>query len=240
MSNTIQINTTYNVQLSYQLANTWDRIWAYCIDVCIKYAYLFFIGMISISADSWVLMLVLALPFMFYTLLFELLNDGYTPGKRAMQIQVVRIDGKQLELAAVVLRWLFRIIDLWLFSPVVAFMTTISTVKAQRVGDLVAGTLVISHKGTAGIEQASRIKLPRGYKPVFPEAARMIDTDIELIKEIVNDKTEAKFTVQTAAAAKVESLLGIVKDGSSMEFLKTIVYDYNYFVQKAEGLLEEE
>ena len=72
----------------------------------------------------------------------ELFMRGQTLGKRASGIRVVRLDGFALEPGSILVRNIFRIVDqippLWIVPLVSA--------RSQRLGDMVAGTVVILDK----------------------------------------------------------------------------------------------
>jgi uncharacterized RDD family membrane protein YckC len=78
----------------------------------------------------------------FYYGFSELCLRGQTIGKRMSGIRVVRLDGFALDAGAILIRNIFRVIDhippLWL----VPLLTT----NSQRLGDLVAGTVVVLDK----------------------------------------------------------------------------------------------
>lgn len=76
---------------------------------------------------------------------WELLAGGRTPGKRAMGIRVVRTDGAPVGLAESLARNLLRVVELPLgYSP--AILAVALGPRRQRLGDLVAGTLVIRER----------------------------------------------------------------------------------------------
>ncbi len=78
----------------------------------------------------------------FYFGLSELFLRGQTLGKRLMQIRVVKSDGFSLNPVGILVRNIFRVIDhlppLWIVPLVSA--------NSQRLGDMVAGTLVVVDK----------------------------------------------------------------------------------------------
>ncbi len=92
-----------------------------------------------------------------YPILFEVLNQGRTPGKLAVGIRVVRIDGSPIRATGSVLRNVLRLIDGWIvitfFLFPVGFITAFVTKHAQRLGDLAAGTVVIRDR----LQTADRI-----------------------------------------------------------------------------------
>ena len=126
MAYKITIRTAQNVAIEYEVANVWDRIVAFLIDGLIIIAYLFFsmliIGSIASEGGKSTILIsvtiLIYLPVMFYSLLFEVFNNGQSPGKMIMKIQVVSISGDPVTVGQYMLRWLFRIIDFYIISKI--------------------------------------------------------------------------------------------------------------------------
>lgn len=102
----------------------------------------------SANLTGWVLafvVLLVAFTFLGYFALFEALSGGRTPGKRALGIRVVMETGHPVTPTAVVVRNLFRVLDCYL--PVLPFLPGLAMIflqrHNQRLGDLVAGTIVV-------------------------------------------------------------------------------------------------
>ncbi|MEM1202729.1 MAG: RDD family protein [Acidobacteriota bacterium] len=72
----------------------------------------------------------------------ELTMDGQTPGKRALGLRTVSSVGGRASSAAILLRNLLRSLDLAVGVPIMALDT-----RSRRLGDLVASTLVVHHRG---------------------------------------------------------------------------------------------
>ena len=71
---------------------------------------------------------------------------GYTPGKHAMGLVVVKADGSQCTVGASVLRNLLLIVDQLPFAYLIGLGLIVFTDRKQRVGDLVADTVVVSRR----------------------------------------------------------------------------------------------
>ena len=118
----IQVNTTQNVKIAYAAAGVGERLVAYIIDILIKWGYLMAVSYLFgafENMDQWsqiALNTLLSLPVIFYTLVLELLLNGQTLGKKVMKIKVVKIDGYQASVTDYVIRWFFRIIDIFFFG----------------------------------------------------------------------------------------------------------------------------
>ncbi|MHC4517884.1 MAG: RDD family protein [Planctomycetota bacterium] len=80
-----------------------------------------------------------------YFILFETWLNGQTPGKRRMKIRVVQQEGAAVTLNAVVVRNLLRAVD-FIGLYAVAGVSMFVTRKNQRLGDLAAGTVVVSEE----------------------------------------------------------------------------------------------
>jgi uncharacterized RDD family membrane protein YckC len=96
-----------------------------------------FPGMTTLAIIGVVVFVVLWL----YFPLLEWLNHGQTPGKRAQRIRVVRTTGEPAGFAPVMVRNLIRIVEYGL--PFIPLVSMFFTSRAQRLGDLAAGTMVV-------------------------------------------------------------------------------------------------
>jgi uncharacterized RDD family membrane protein YckC len=242
----LQINTTQNVNINFIAASVGERILAYIIDFIIKIAYvvvvyqitfnLFHIDDIVNGMDDWSRIDILVsfyLPVVFYSLLFETFLDGQTIGKRIMKIKVVKIDGYQASLADYLVRWFFRIIDLNMMSGIIALIAIVTSKKSQRLGDMTAGTSVITLKNNVNISHTILEELDDSYVPTYPNVIKLSDNDARIIKEtFVRAKAARDYETLVKLRTKIIQVVEI-KDfnGSDMEFVGTILKDYNYYTQ---------
>ena len=95
---------------------------------------------------------------LFYPILFEVLAQGRTPGKRLCHLRVLRTDGSPVDLQASAIRNLIRLLDgpLMLYLPTV--IGIVITTKDQRPGDIAAGTVVV--REPRGARPAAAVALP--------------------------------------------------------------------------------
>lgn len=89
-------------------------------------------------------LLMAILPFAYYVIMEK--TSGATLGKKALGLQVVRKDGKEMDWVASIVRNLLRIVDGIGFYLVGAIVIWVSKEK-QRIGDMAAGTMVIRTGG---------------------------------------------------------------------------------------------
>jgi uncharacterized RDD family membrane protein YckC len=79
----------------------------------------------------------------FYPVFFEVFNKGQTPGKKAMKIQVVFLDGTMVNWGASLLRNLLRTVDFLPFFYALGLMVMLLSKDFRRLGDLAANTIVV-------------------------------------------------------------------------------------------------
>jgi uncharacterized RDD family membrane protein YckC len=157
------IETPENVDLQRRLAGIGSRFVAGLLDALLIVGTLFIVALLTLffsaglfafsadltrGADKWVLAVFLVLLFLIYWgyfVLFETWMNGQTPGKKYMHIRVVQEEGGGVSFQAVAIRNLLRAVDfigLYAVAGIAMFLTK----KAQRLGDLAAGTVVISEE----------------------------------------------------------------------------------------------
>lgn len=241
----IQINTTQNVNINFTLASVGERILAHFIDLLIKVAYAGIIFWILSeifdsseylqNLDTWSkvsIYVVFLFPFIFYTLVFESLLEGQTPGKKVMKIRVVKIDGYQASFIDYIIRWFFRIVDLNMLSGFIALISVIVSEKGQRLGGMTSGTSVISLKNKIRISHTILEEIGDDYKPQFPTVINLSDNDMRIIKETFETarKGNDRDTLRKLKN-KVEEVIGVTSEKETVAFLKIIIRDYNYYTQ---------
>ncbi|GAB1309375.1 RDD family protein [Urechidicola sp. KH5] len=236
--NNFQIETAQNVTLNQNVANLSTRIGAYIIDALIISVY-YLIIILAFNAmnldfiESWAIGLIFMLPPMFYSLIFEILWNGQTPGKRTNHIRVVKLDGSKPTMGSYLTRWLLRIIDISLASGSIAILTILFNGKGQRLGDIAAGTTVISLKPQKQLRKKIWVELPENYVPTYPQVTILTDKDLQTITDIYrkgikpgNQEVLAKLQI------KISDMLDVQPKLSSGDFIKTIIKDYHYFAQQ--------
>lgn len=159
--NRITFQTPESVELEFTLAGIGNRALALLIDYTVLGVTLLFFVLIWIvlstqllnfveefftklpNLDIWLLAIFVIIAFAIYIsyfVFFETLWFGQTPGKRFAKIRVVRDDGRPIGLQQATLRALLRPFDESLFIG--AFLIMLGR-REKRLGDLVAGTIVI-------------------------------------------------------------------------------------------------
>lgn len=114
-------------------------------------------------------MLTIFLVNWWYMVLFEVLNLGVTPGKRAMGLRVVQLDGSPPDWSHSLLRNLLRVIDMLPFGYTLGTAVALTSPRFQRLGDMVAGTLVIHEAKPLMTEEAAPVPAVQFLRPLRGE-----------------------------------------------------------------------
>jgi uncharacterized RDD family membrane protein YckC len=157
----IAIETPELVEVTYTLAGVGSRAVAALVDLLLAGLILVAVDLVAAGAwralrafgagaGPWLLGVMLLVQFALvwgYSVLFEWLGDGRTPGKRLLGLRVVMDGGYSVTLAASALRNLVRFVDAQpLFTYGVGLAAAVASKRGKRLGDLVAGTLVVRER----------------------------------------------------------------------------------------------
>jgi uncharacterized RDD family membrane protein YckC len=233
----IRIQTAQNVFIEYQPASVGDRIVATLIDGVVAWVFVTIlqVSISQLSVDMGItFQLLLSLPYVFYHFLSEVFMDGQSIGKKAMNIKVVKLDGSQPSLGSYLLRWLLRLVDVSLSLGVVAMATISAGQKGQRLGDIAAGTAVVSMRQRQTLRDTALPATEETYTPLYPEAARLSDRDVAIIKEALQayhkGEEQDSWLIQSLAE-KVQGLLGTRTGQTYVEFLRTVLKDHAHLTR---------
>ena len=240
----LQINTTQNVNISFKTASLGERILAFIIDLVILLSYLiaafYIIGAMGFSdlTDRWskiAITSILFLPAMFYTLLFEVYMEGQTLGKKVLKIKVVKIDGFQASFLDFFMRWVFRLVDVYLIggTGAVAILSVALSKNSQRLGGMASGTAIISVKNLYSINSTILENIEDTYKATFPSVINLSDNDMRIIKDTYTIAFKGKdYKTIDKLRIKVEEITKTKKGNlRNSEYLKVIMKDYTHFTQ---------
>ncbi|MFD2034882.1 RDD family protein [Belliella marina] len=233
-----QIKTAQNINIHQNTANVGSRILAYLLDAVFIFLFIvlaIFLGskIFENSSFSLTFYTVMGLPILLYHLLFESLMDGQSPGKMVLQIRVVKVDGSKAGLGDYLIRWLLRIVDISFTSGGLAILSILISGKGQRIGDLAAGTTVISEKFITNLQNTLLVDLPENYVPKYSQAMILTDKQVQDIKQIKNEALKSgDFGLIQKLAAKTADLLQVTYEEKSLAFLDQVIRDYNFYSQQ--------
>ena len=141
-----QVETPEGIDLPLRPAGLMVRALAFAIDLGLRglivgllFIVLAFLGKLGAGLGS-ILLFVVS---WWYMVLFEVLNQGRSPGKQWMGLRVVQDDGTPIGWSASLLRNLLRFVDMLPFGYFLGAISCLQHPTFKRLGDLAAGTLVI-------------------------------------------------------------------------------------------------
>jgi uncharacterized RDD family membrane protein YckC len=185
----VQIEIPEDVRLRFRLAGPGTRGLAYLVDLVFR-AGIFWGTVVAVAAAfpltqlagiSWgILLMVLFTLEWGYGWFFEALWNGQTPGKRLLGIRVVREDGHPVGFYDALVRNLLRAADILPLFYAVGLVTMAITGRLQRLGDLLAGTMVVHERRerlrreTVDLEGATRLA-PDELASAWRPAERTLD-----------------------------------------------------------------
>lgn len=164
-----EVVTPEGVPLQLRAAGPLPRALAWLMDAGIRLGALVLLALPLGLLDDFGRGLYLALMFLLdwaYSIVFEALW-GQTLGKRALGLRVVARDGAPVGWSAAVARNLLRVVDMLPFGYALGLLSSLFDPHGRRLGDLVAGTLVV-HTGTRVATAAATIDSVRA--PPLPLA----------------------------------------------------------------------
>lgn len=236
----IEILTSNNVSIQYELATVAQRILAFLLDIAVLAVYYLLCSLIIaiIATNSYflseILIWILILPvYFFYNLFCEVYFDGQTLGKKALNIKVIKVDGSNPTINDYFIRWTYRVVDIFLSAGAFAAIFISASDKSQRLGDLSANTTLIKLNPDEkySINDILKISNHKNYEPSYTQVTRLTDDDMLLIKNTIDrvskHPNDANKKFAKDLINKTADVLGIdVIPKNKMKFLKTILKDY--------------
>lgn len=235
---TIRIDTPQNVAIEYNVATIVSRGFAAILDWVVLMGYTVLLWWVldwfNINLwwlDDWIKILLIGIPWTFYNLLFEIFMDGKSIGKRIMNLKVARLDGGQPGLGHYLMRWILRPLDssppVFLGAVVVLFNG-----KGQRLGDIAAGTCVISLKRRVRLSDTLLMELPENHTPTYTEVTRLSDKHARLVQRVLRNGSTRRRRLVEQMAERVKRELVLSTEQPAEELLKTVLLDYVYLTGK--------
>jgi uncharacterized RDD family membrane protein YckC len=233
----ISILTSQNVRVKYSVAGVGTRMLAFLIDLLL-FAVWWVLILIILSASGLqqtFVVLILLIPTL-YPLLMEVFFNGQSLGKMALDIRVVKTDGTKPGFTSYLLRWIFSLVDIAISFGSIATICIAFSKNSQRLGDMAAGTTVIRMKVKTPLARIVPVQVKHDYVPVFTEVNLLTEYDISLVRKVIHKRT---VTVDAELSGKMarylKNKMGITSDLDNVQFLKTVMSDYEYYALLEKG-----
>lgn len=220
------IETPERVELHYVLANIGNRFLAAGIDHLIQLGLMLLIAILAVSIGGWNLfsdmstwtaaLAVLALFGIYwgYFVVFETAWNGQTPGKRIMKLRVVREDGRPVRFFEVFVRNLIRLAIDFMPPPTYAIgvVSIIFSARSKRVGDLVAGTVVVKERAIEApsldeiikISELEQQRIERAAPALFFADTRLLsERELSAVETFLKRRYELSEVNRAALATRI-------------------------------------
>ncbi|HEX3047170.1 MAG TPA: RDD family protein [Bacillota bacterium] len=243
------IETPEKIRFSYHIAEIGTRIAAWMMDFLIQTLVLLMIilALVFSGYSSWTqleegltnltaafFMIMIFLVRWFYFVLFEVIMEGQSPGKKMMRIRVIRDNGDSLDFETIVLRNFLRAVDGFPVVPLIGGFVALIDSQNRRLGDIIAGTIVVNeiqYKLTIPDFQVHFTHLPEpayGNEPDYlPVKQKLTENELYIIRRFLNEYHKLPEAKQQAIADQlanqVQKRLGLEdRITDSLQFLERI------------------
>jgi uncharacterized RDD family membrane protein YckC len=202
----------------------------------------------SSPSDAWATAIAFLILFLFqwgYFTLFETFWNGRTPGKRLLRLRVMQANGRSIGFLDALTRNLLRVADGIPGFYLVGLIAVFATRQSQRLGDLVAGTIVVHEQKietplwdgngarhlTAGLTRVFPTQMARSSGIPADKVGRLTEADLELIESFSARKLDLPLETSAALAARLAERMAakmqtsVPSDVSADTFLDSLASD---------------
>jgi uncharacterized RDD family membrane protein YckC len=228
--NKLTIETPEQIPLEFPLAGIGSRFLAIALDTLIQalgFLMIVFVAEILLPtaarftprAWTWAAAIFFLCVFVLYSgyyALFEVFWNGQTPGKRLVRLRVISDSGRPITVYEAVVRNLLRIVDQFPGLYVVGIISVFLTARNKRLGDIVAGTVVVHEKAMQ--EAQPDFASPAVSTTPFP-SLQISAEELELIERFLQRRYDLSPEVRRQSAeqiaARLRDRLGTTQDGAA-------------------------
>ena len=214
----LTIETPEQTPLDFTVAGIGSRFLALALDTLIQFAVGLVVGIagaFGLGAAAalaprlalWtgaILILFYFLLYFGYYALFEIIWNGQTPGKRVIGIRVVKDSGRPLTPAESIGRNLMRIVDWLPFLYAIGIVSAVLTKENKRLGDLVAGSLVVREASLASLKPVWQTEQPAAQPATSSYGgANLSPQEFALIDSFLSRRAELDYDIRARMADQI-------------------------------------
>jgi len=249
--NEVIIETPEKIRFSYRIAEIGSRIAAYVIDQTIQVIAILVIAWavlgysITSSArnianlSAAFLLIIFFLMRWFYFVLFEMIMEGQSPGKKMMRIRVIRDNGESLDLETIIFRNFLRVVDEFPMFPMLGGFIALIDPQSRRLGDLVANTIVVKeiHYRLQLPDFQVNLNRPKADPEFIFTKGKLTENELYIIRRFLNGcyklPIEKRSELALNLAKQVQEKLGIEEEiADTFLFLERIYHQHGTDYQK--------
>jgi uncharacterized RDD family membrane protein YckC len=209
------IDTPEQIPLEFPLAGVGSRFLALALDTLFQIAASLVLGGLAFAMGArsskmpargaWTLALVVLISFLLqsgYFAIFEAIWNGQTPGKRLTHLRVIQDSGRPITAYEAVARNLLRIVDSIPGLYGVAIISALFSTKNKRLGDYVAGTVVV-HEKPAALEAGVRWDLADSSAASRYDVSLLKPEEFQLIEAFLVRRSQLAPAVRADTGQKI-------------------------------------
>lgn len=243
--------TSHNITIEYQLASIMERFLALLIDLCFIFVWYIVCLIVAnsfgprtvfeaVNSDAYMYQFVifsfLFFPVLFfYNLCFEIFAAGASPGKKILGLKAVSLSGQNPNISECFLRWVFRPVELLMTLGALAAIFVSSSEKSQRIGDMVARTVVIKLRPSLkySLKDVLSIKTSSEYTPKHLLVTKFSEEEMLYVKNVVdrsrrypnaeNRKLLNELTKKVCGHLNIKE---VPEPKKQVDFLRNLIQDY--------------
>jgi len=226
----LTIETPEQIPLEFPLAGIGSRFLAIALDTLIQvlgFLMIVFVAEILLPtaarftprALTWAAAIFFLCAFILYSgyyALFEVFWNGQTPGKRLVRLRVISDSGRPITVYEAVVRNLLRIIDQLPGLYVVGIISVFLTARNKRLGDIVAGTVVVHEKA---MQDSQPDFFAAAASTALSSGLQITAEELELIERFLQRRYDLSPEVRRQSAEQIagrlRARLGAAQDGAA-------------------------
>jgi uncharacterized RDD family membrane protein YckC len=213
----LQIDTPEQISLELPLAGIGSRFLGLAIDTLLQFVlYIAAVLLLTIPVGSglarylaWIpanFVPALTILFIFciywgYFAFFEIVWKGQTPGKRLAKIRVIHQSGRPINVYEAIGRNLLRVIDGLPGIYGVGIVCMMISSQHRRVGDYVAGTVVVHEKPTRDTKPDWNTSVE--ISPVNSQLVQLTSEELVLIETYLHRRADLDLAVRDKTAYQI-------------------------------------
>jgi uncharacterized RDD family membrane protein YckC len=212
------IETPEQTALEFPLAGIGSRSLALAIDTLLQIGVLIVLGIIAgiISVagffpqfgKQWTYAILILAAFLLqfgYFSFFETIWNGRTPGKRWTHLRVITDSGRPIGAQEAILRNLMRIVDSLPSIYAIGIITSLISPQNKRVGDYLAGTVVIHENSAEGGRAIWNSPAPQML--AAPQSRALSPAELQLVEAFLERRPSLQEDVRRNMARQIADRL---------------------------------
>jgi uncharacterized RDD family membrane protein YckC len=231
----LTIATPEGVELTMTLAGAASRFVSALVDLLIQFAVLIGVAVVlgifgtetgagGVAVAVWALISFLVVTG--YDIFFEVRNSGRTPGKALNGLRVVRVEGHPVGFLTSAIRNVIRPIDFLPSAYLLGATVILATRKNQRIGDLVAGTLVVRER-RAQLDPLPRIATQASNVWASWDTSQITAEEVAAVRQFLDRRgsieSSARATLAKTLSARLRpKVTGVPPDVHGERFLEQL------------------